>query len=147
MNEFAKVTIEWENKRVTLEGPLDFVEEQAKKFRTLESKPLATLYPDALLKRSSIQSLIAEKQPKGHHEIVAVLAFYMLEEGKTEFSEQDIKRAYIQANIRPPKVIAQALRDAKNKFDYFESTKSRGFYKLSVHGDRTVRFDLPRDAS
>ncbi len=75
--------------------------------------------------------------------MVAVLAFGLAESGSVEFSESDMRRAYIQAGARPPKVVAQALRDAKNKQDYLESGKKRGTYKLSSHGDRTVRFDLP----
>jgi hypothetical protein len=50
----------------------------------------------------------------------------------------------VRANVRPPKVISQALRDAKNSFDYLEPASKRGHFKLSHHGDRTVRFDLPR---
>jgi len=68
------------------------------------------------------------------------------ESGMNEFSEQDIRRAYLRAEVRPPKFVSQALRDAKNKFDYLESGSKRGMYRLSNHGDRTVRFDLPRVA-
>jgi hypothetical protein len=84
------------------------------------------------------------KKPRGHAEIVAVLAFGLADAGTEEFTEVDVRRAYIQAGVRPPKVVAQALRDAKNKQDYIEAGKKRGTYRLSPHGDRTVRFDLPR---
>jgi hypothetical protein len=87
--------------------------------------------------------MIAEKHPKGHSEIIAVLGFYLAEAGQPEFGEEEIKRAYIRANVRPPKVISQALIDAKRNHDYLEPV-SRGRYRLSSHGDRTVRFDLPR---
>jgi hypothetical protein len=88
--------------------------------------------------------LVELKKPRGHSELVAVLAFGLAESGIQEFSESEMRRAYIRAEVRPPKVVSQALRDAKNKQDYVESGKKRGTYKLSSHGDRTVRFDLPR---
>lgn len=74
---------------------------------------------------------------------MAVLGYYLTQNGHAEFTETDIRRAYIRAGVRPPKVIAQALRDARNKFDLIESGAKRGAYRLSAHGDRTVRFDLP----
>lgn len=144
MENRAKAVLQWENKEITIEGPCDFVERMAKILRSTDSKPLESEYLSQSPQSPSPASLVAEKKPKGHHEVVAVLAFRLLQEGQEEFTEQDIKRAYIQANIRPPKVIAQSLRDAKNKFDYLESTKERGVYRLSPHGDRTVRFDMPR---
>jgi hypothetical protein len=92
----------------------------------------------------SERELIAEKRPRNQTETVAVLAFCLAENGQAEFTEADMKRAYIRAGVRPPKVIGQAVRDAKNGFDFIESGSKRGSYKLSAHGDRTVRFDLPR---
>jgi hypothetical protein len=79
-------------------------------------------------------------------EIVTVFAFFLTEQGITEFSDDDIKRCYVRAGVRPPKVIAQALRDAKNKYDLIAAGSKRGTYKLSDHGERVVRFDLPRAA-
>ena len=76
-------------------------------------------------------------------ETVAVLGFCLTENGHAEFTEADIKRAYVRAGVRPPKVISQALRDARNKFDLIDAGTKRGTYRLSAHGDRTVRFDLP----
>jgi hypothetical protein len=90
------------------------------------------------------QELIAAKQPHGHPETVAVLAFALAEAGTPVFTEDEIRRAYIRAGARPPKVVAQALRDAKNRYEYLEVTPNRGEYRLSNHGDRVVRFDLPR---
>lgn len=89
------------------------------------------------------QQLIAEKQPRGHSETIAVLAFALAEAGTTEFTEEDMKRAYIRARVRPPKVVGQAIRDAKGGFDYIEYGKTRGTYRLSNHGERVVRFDMP----
>jgi hypothetical protein len=89
------------------------------------------------------RDLIAEKRPRNQTETVAVLGFCLAENGQVEFTEVDIKRAYLRAGIRPPKVISQALRDARNKFDLIEAGTKKGTYRLSAHGDRTVRFDLP----
>jgi len=96
---------------------------------------------------SNERDLITAKHPHGHHEIVAVLAFALTEAGTREFTEDDVRRAYIRAGVRPPKVVAQALRDAKNKYEYVEVAGTRGRYRLTNHGDRVVRFDLPRPRS
>jgi len=92
------------------------------------------------------KQLISEKNPKGHPETVAVLAFALAEAGQPEFTEDDMRRAYIRAGVRPPKVVAQAIRDAKNHGDYVQAGSKRGSYRLSNHGDRTVRFDMPRQS-
>jgi hypothetical protein len=92
----------------------------------------------------SERDLVAAKRPSGHLETVAVIAFGLTQAGLGEFAEDDERRGYLRAGVRPPKVVAQALRDAKNRMDYIESGSKRGFYRLSPHGDRTVRFDLPR---
>jgi hypothetical protein len=92
----------------------------------------------------SERQLIEEKRPANHSEMVAVLAFCLRESGKNQFTEEDMKKAYIRAVQRPPKVMAQAIRDAKNKFEYIEVGDERGYYRLTDHGERTVRFDLPR---
>jgi hypothetical protein len=72
-----------------------------------------------------------------------VLGFCLAENEHGEFTEADIKKGYIRAGVRPPKVISQALRDARNKFDLIEAGTKKGTYRLSAHGERTVRFDLP----
>jgi hypothetical protein len=87
--------------------------------------------------------MIATKKPRNHPETIAVLAFVLTQNGTKEFSEEDIRRAYLRAGIRPPKVVGQAIRDGKNLYDYVESGSQRGTYRLTNHGDRTVRFDLP----
>lgn len=146
-SEHHKATISIGNKVITFEGPRDFVEDQVARYIGVPSKqqdtsgivPAREAHPTLLLNK-----LVEAKKPSGHAEMVAVLAFGLAESGLAEFTESDMRRAYIQAGTRPPKVVAQALRDAKNKQDYIESGKKRGTYKLSSHGDRTVRFDLPR---
>jgi hypothetical protein len=90
------------------------------------------------------RDFIQAKQPQGHSETIAALAYYLTESGLPEFTEEDVRRAYIRAGVRPPKVVGQALRDAKNRYEYVEPGRGRGKYRLTAHGDRTVRFDLPR---
>ena len=144
-----KANITFDNKKLTFEGPKEFVEEMVARY-TASSKlqgkgPRRGSAIEAIGRESSGErELIAEKQPKGHHEIVVVLAFGLTEAGTRQFTEEDIRRAYIRAGVRPPKVVAQALRDAKNKYDYLELAGGRGKYRLTHHGDRVVRFDLPR---
>lgn len=147
-----KGTFEQGDRKITFEGPKEFVEEQIARFVTesaaskLQGKQARQdgQAGGAELLSSSERELIATKSPRGHHEIIAVLAFCLAEAGIAEFGEEDVKRAYIRAGVRPPKVLGQALRDAKNKFDYIEVGSKRGTYRLSAHGERTVRFDLPR---
>jgi hypothetical protein len=145
----AKATIRFEDKQIIFEGPSDFVEAMVAK-HTQASKQAAKqerieapsdIPPSAGMTE---QELIAAKQPHGHPETVAVLAFALAEAGTPVFTEDEIRRAYIRAGARPPKVVAQALRDAKNRYEYLEVTPNRGEYRLSNHGDRVVRFDLPR---
>jgi hypothetical protein len=145
-----KATIEIGDKKVTVEGPREFVEEQLARLTDLtSSKHTVPLLADSGLTNTaedalSERQLIEAKRPKGHLEMVAVLAFALAQAGVTEFTEEDMRRAYIRSGTRPPKVVSQALRDAKNRLDYIESGAKRGRYRLTHHGDRTVRFDLPR---
>lgn len=147
--EVCKATITLpDDSRVTFEGPAEFVDGQVEKYaRTtraesplLHSTPIKEQQPEG----STEKQLVSQKKPRGHHEIATVLAFALTEAGMTEFSEDDLRRAYIRAEVRPPKYVSQALRDAKSKFDYITTGTKRGTYRLTNHGDRTVRFDLPR---
>jgi hypothetical protein len=143
-----KATISVGDRTVTFEGPRDFVESQVALCLSLPSKPQASQTTASLgegASQLSLAKLVESKKPRGHSEIVAVLAFGLASSGLLEFTESDMRRAYLQADVRPPKVVGQALRDAKNNKDYIEAGRKRGAYKLSTHGDRTVRFDLPRD--
>jgi hypothetical protein len=143
------LTVEFADRKVTLEGPEDFVRNQMARLQSRSADDVAAnaLHgqpANDVRRQHTERDLVAEKKPKGHPEIAAVLAFYMTEAGTRQFSDEEMKRAYIRAGVRPPKVIAQALRDAKNKYDYLESGDKRGLYQLSDHGERLVRFDLPR---
>lgn len=151
MTEMAKATITVDDKVVTFEGPRDFVDSQVAKYldADVSSDRKQHIVAVPALAESPIQSgltekqLVKAKQPRGHSETIAVLAFALAEAGTTEFTEEDMRRAYIRAGVRPPKVVGQAIRDAKGGFDYVDFGKKRGTYKLSNHGDRTVRFDMP----
>jgi hypothetical protein len=148
----ARATITVDDKVVTFEGPQGFVDAQVAKYigggissdshtnngGSTQSLELTTR---AILTE---KQLVLAKKPDGHSETIAVLAFALAESGVPEFSEEDMRKAYIRASVRPPKVVGQAIRDAKRLNDFVEYGSHRGRYKLSNHGDRTVRFDLPR---
>ncbi len=139
-----KVTVTIDNRRISIEGPEDFVRAEVRRFTSpgddgVAGKPADNVGGAAPTERD----LIAQKRPRNQTETVAVLGFCLAESGHGEFTEADIKRAYARAGVRPPKVISQALRDARNKFDLIEAGTKKGSYRLSPHGDRTVRFDLP----
>ncbi len=151
--ERIKATVEVNDRRVTLEGPRSFVEEEIRRLTSAvaaapggtsaSTAPLASVSPSDLSERD----FIAIKNPRGHIETATVLGFYLTENGQTEFSEDDIRRAYIRAGVRPPKVVGQALRDAKSKKDYVQRGSKPGTYRLTHHGDRFVRFDLPASST
>jgi hypothetical protein len=147
----CKATIVIGNATVTFEGPAEFVEAQVLRYAD-QSHFKQEIKNDGMVNTESQQEgapltereLLERKRPSGHAEIATVLAFALTANGMEEFGEDDIRRAYIRAGVRPPKVVAQALRDAKSKYDYISNGSKRGVYKLTNHGDRTVRFDLPR---
>ncbi|HWZ55396.1 MAG TPA: hypothetical protein VNZ63_04950 [Verrucomicrobiae bacterium] len=149
MSKQIKVTVTVNDRRITLEGPEEFVRAEVERFALLkpvegsrDSSPAGELAAERAGHLTE-RSLVEEKKPQGHAETVAVLAYFLTSQGKAEFTPEEIRRAYIRAGVRPPKVVGQALRDAKNLSDYIESGSSRGTFKLSPHGERTVLFDLP----
>jgi hypothetical protein len=150
--ERCKATLMVGETTITFEGPADFVESQVARYTVSARKSDASGSPSSPEKGSASsglteRDLITQKQPRGHHEITAVLAFGLAAAGMEEFTEGDMRKAYVRASVRPPKSVGQALRDAKNNFDYFETGSKRGTYRLTTHGDRTVRFDMPRGGS
>jgi hypothetical protein len=152
MTTEARATITVDDKVVTFEGPQGFVDAQVAKYigggissdsginKASDTQSLDLTTRAALTEKQ----LVMAKKPDGHSETIAVLAFALAESGVPEFSEQDMRKAYIRAGVRPPKVVGQAIRDAKRLNDFVDYGSQRGRYKLSNHGDRTVRFDLPR---
>jgi hypothetical protein len=142
--ESCKATISLGDSTITFEGSAKFVQEQVTKFTAGQAGASAASGVLDNHQRSREKQLVDEKRPRGHHEIATVLAFALTESGVEEFSEEDVRRAYIRAGVRPPKFVSQALRDARSKFDYIAAGSRRGMYRLTNHGDRVVRFDLPR---
>jgi hypothetical protein len=140
--ERVTVTITFEDKKITMEGPEDFVRGEMDR---LTRATVSTERAGSGESAESEKALIQAKQPKKHHDTIAVLAFYFLQQGKAEFTPEEMRKAYIRAGVKPPKVIDQALRDANRHHDLVEPGATRGTFKLSHHGERVVRFELPRE--
>jgi hypothetical protein len=152
----SKGTVEWDGRKVTIEGPTDFVGKELQKFRDaalgssagLTGRESASL-PDKESASSADRPMtdaafVAQKTPKDHQEKIAVLAVRIKESGKDEFNADDMRRAYLRAGIKPPKALGQALVDAKRFKDFIEPATERGSYRLTHHGEDFVRFELPR---
>jgi hypothetical protein len=149
MTRRVEVTLTFGDRKISLEGPEDFIRGEVERLIQGSSPTALPPAPTAVQSQEpsvSERALLREKLPKGHSETIAVLAFALRSNGVPEFTEDDIRRAYLRGNVRPPKAIAQAIRDSKRNFDYVESGSSKGSYKLSAHGERTVIFDLPRES-
>ena len=146
----VKATISCGDRTITIEGPQAFVSEELAKISKVAMPDngqgtaiTGSGSPGLTPETASERQLIEAKRPRNHPETVAVLAFCLAQGGVEEFTEEDIRRAYLRAGVRPPKVVGQAIRDAKNNCDLIEPGSARGTYRLTHHGDRTVRFDLP----
>jgi hypothetical protein len=139
--ERVTVTIAFDDKKITMEGPEDFVRGELDRLTGATAKTKGFSDGESI---ETEKALIQAKQPKRHHDIIAVLAFHFLQQGKVEFTSEEIRKAYIRAGVKPPKVIDQALRDANRHHDLVEPGTTRGTFKLSHHGERVVRFELPR---
>jgi hypothetical protein len=142
VEEVCKATIVLGDSKITVEGSASFVQSQIERFAGVH-RSVAALGDTGVGSQGSGQpsiekQLVTAKNPRGHHEIVAVLGFALTESGTKEFTEQDVRRAYLRAGVRPPKYVSQALRDAKNRFEYIATGSKRGTYKLSNHGDNLV---------
>jgi hypothetical protein len=141
----VKGTVEWEGRRITVEGPSDFVSAELDRFRTAADSPSTTRNTRPTRERPTTDAdFVTLKGPKDHYEKIAVLAVRLREGGKLEFNDEDMRRAYLRANIKPPKAMSQALIDTKRNRDYIEPTATRGVYKLTDFGSDFVQFDLPR---
>ncbi len=93
----------------------------------------------------TIKDFYAEKRPGTAIETVTVFGFYLEHYlKKDEFTETDISRAYYEARARKPKVIGQALIDARNVRGYLVEGSKRGRYRLSNTGENLVLHDLPK---
>jgi hypothetical protein len=143
--KMAKGTVEWEGRRITIEGPADFVSAELERFRNGVPAANSTGNGDARATRPTTEAdFVAQKGPRDHYEKIAVLAVKLRDSGKEEFNDEDMRRAYLRAGIKPPKVMSQALVDTKRHKDYVEPSATRGMYRLTTFGSDFVQFDLPR---
>jgi hypothetical protein len=155
MESKIEVTLTIGERQVTIAGPEEFVRAEVQRLTNMiamgtssnRSMTSPSSGPIAEGLAETERTFLAAKQPRGHSEIVAVLAYYLTKSGQSEFTPDDIRRAYARAAARPPKVIAQALRDAKNVHDFLEAGTEKGTFRLSSHGERTVEFNLPKKES
>ena len=145
-NENVKGTVEWDGRRITVEGPPSFVSAELDRFRGFRGVGPDVNGSDSVTdhRPETEASLIARKRPQDHYERIAVLAARLKESGKVQFDSDDMRKAYLRAGIKPPKVMQQALIDTKNKKGYIEPTESRGCYELTDFGSDFVQFELPR---
>jgi hypothetical protein len=93
----------------------------------------------------SIREFYNSKQPTSESEKVAVFGFYLEHyKGISEFGRDDISQCYYDVRVRKPKVVSQALRDAKNIKGFLVGGKKPGRFRLSTTGENLVLYDLPR---
>jgi hypothetical protein len=154
MSQVVEAEIEFGDAKITIRGPQEFVQSEVTRLAAMvrggrtvpatETAKTAEVDIDGMAGAKNEREFVALKTPKGHSETATVLGFWLMTQGASEFSEDDIRRAYVRAGVRPPKVVSQALRDAKRSLDSIEQGSKRGMYRLTSHGDRIVRFDLPR---
>jgi hypothetical protein len=154
MSEVVEAEVAFGDAKITIRGPQEFVRSEVTRLAGLIRGGPTTATPDAtksagidiggMAGAENEREFVVLKSPKGHAETATVLGFWLMVHGASEFSEEDVRRAYVRAGVRPPKVVSQALRDAKRALDSIEQGSKRGMYRLTPHGDRIVRFDLPR---
>jgi hypothetical protein len=154
MSEVVEAEVAFGDAKITIRGPQAFVQSEVTRLAGLAqgrnavaenaSADRAAVDVEGMQGATNEREFVALKSPRGHHEIATVLGFWLMAQGAAEFSEVDIRRAYVRAGVRPPKVVSQALRDAKRTLDSIEQGSKRGIYRLTPYGDRLVRFDLPR---
>jgi hypothetical protein len=95
---------------------------------------------------NNLREFINSHNPKGAvAEIPALLYWLKINEQKLTANENDILELYRRANIRPPKNIAQSLRDlaSKKKYGRLEAVNDQpGYVRLSRVGEDFVLYDL-----
>lgn len=154
MSHVVEAEIEFGEAKITIRGPQEFVQSEVTRLAGIvrggqtaaaaETARNSEVDVNGMSGAKNEREFVALKAPKGHSETATVLGFWLVTQGAREFSEDDVRRAYVRAGVRPPKVVSQALRDAKRLLDSIEQGSKRGMYRLTPHGDRIVRFDLPR---
>lgn len=94
-----------------------------------------------------LRDFIKATQPKGAvQEIPSLLYWAKTNEDKDVFSEREVIELYRRANIRPPKNVAQSLRDlSSKKYMRLEAAKGQpGYVRLSRIGEDVVLHELLR---
>jgi hypothetical protein len=154
MSKRIEVAISFGDRTMTLSGPEDFVQAEVQRVSDLlvasvgggsavSSRQLEAAHLVEGASPLNERDFVEKKRPSGHLETVAVLAYCLTKNGMPEFTADDVRRAYLRVGIRPPKTVAQSLRDAKNLKDFIKQGSEPGRFKLTDHGERTVVFDLP----
>jgi hypothetical protein len=156
MSKRIEVTISLGDQTMTLAGPEDFVQAEVRRVSELlvanaggksavSGSQSEGAHQDDEVTPLNERDFVEKKRPSGHLETVAVLAYCLTKNGTPEFTADDVRRAYLRVGIRPPKIVAQSLRDAKNLKDFIKQGSEPGRFKLTDHGERTVVFDLPSE--
>ncbi len=152
--ETLRVVMASATRRVELEGPQNIVLErldemrawvgmQAQEATEKGTQGLGT--PEVIAERATLRTFLAVKRPGNAYESIAVLlAYKRRHEGKHELSADEIRVAMIQAAIRPPRAMGQALADCRRRYGYVEVGSTRGSWRLSSQGETLVEIDLPR---
>ena len=83
-DKIVKGTIQFEDRKIIIEGPSDFVESMVAKYTNAskqQAKPGQALETPSTPAATGMgeRELVAAKQPHGHPEVVAVLAFALTE--------------------------------------------------------------------
>lgn len=92
-----------------------------------------------------LRDLLAKHPPKGAVEEIPTLLWWAKEnENVDSFSEDDIVTLYRRGGIRPPKHVAQSMRDlSSKKYLRLEAVKGKaGYVKLSRVGADFILHDL-----
>jgi hypothetical protein len=142
-------------RRIELEGQQKVVLDHLDTMRSwvdahgASAKPVVDLgTPEMSAERVTLRTFLAAKQPANVYETIAVvLAYKRSHEGKQELSADDIRVTMMQAAVRPPKAMGQAMADCRRRYGYVEIGSARGTWKLSSQGETLVEIDLPRTRS
>src|SRR5688500_9655233 len=112
MSTVVEAEVSFGDAKITIRGPQEFVQSEVTRLAGLAQSRRSALGPDRSAQSvddgakegaTTERDFVSLKKPKGHHEISTVLAFWLTAEGTNEFSEDDVRRAYVRAGVRPPK--------------------------------------------
>ena len=139
-------------RRVELEGPQKIVLEQLNEMRAwVDAEAQKPTDPEGvgtsalIADRTTLRGFLTAKRPGNASEAIAVLlAYKKSQESKHELSADEIRVAMIQAGIRPPGAMGQAMADCRRRYGYVEVGSTRGSWRLSSQGETLVEIDLPR---